>query len=122
MSITNKIPSVSELIKEIVKNFNLDYWKDIKPLFRKGSCKSLQLFIRRGPAHKSRVKWEDAYTTPEEKLLLRFWFLRITGYDRPKIFKFPGVLKPGEDIWKFVKGQGEDAIVDSFYFAYLLGA
>ena len=58
--------------------------------------------------HKSTIKWEDAYTTPEEKLLLRVWFLMDHGVMINQKIINSGVLKPGEDIWKFVKGQGEE--------------
>ena len=59
-------------------------------------------------AHKSMTEWEDAYTRPEEKILLRFWFLMDHGVMINQKIINSGVLKPGEDIWKFVKGQGEE--------------
>ena len=58
--------------------------------------------------HKSGTGWEDSYTTPEEKLLLRFWFLMDHGVAVNQKTINSGVLKPREDIWGFVKGQGEE--------------
>ena len=56
----------------------------------------------------SATGWEDVYTTPEEKLLLRFWFLMDHGVKVNQKIVNSGILKPGEDIWGFVKGQGEE--------------
>ncbi len=58
--------------------------------------------------HKSATGWEDVYTTPEEKLFLRFWFLMDHGVTVNQKIINSGILKPGEDIWGFVKGQGEE--------------
>ena len=58
--------------------------------------------------HKSMTEWEDVYTTPEEKILLRFWFLIDYGVTVNQKIINAGVLKPGADIWAFVKGQGEE--------------
>jgi hypothetical protein len=54
------------------------------------------------------TEWEDAYTTPEEKILLRFWFLMDHGVTINQKIVNTGVLKPGADIWAFVKGQGDE--------------
>jgi hypothetical protein len=59
-------------------------------------------------AHKSKTEWEDAYTTPEEKILLRFWFLIDHGITINQKVINAGVLKPGTDLWAFVKGQGDE--------------
>ena len=50
----------------------------------------------------------ETQLTPEEKLLLRFWFLMDHGVAVNQKIINSGVLKPGEDIWGFVKGQGEE--------------
>ena len=54
------------------------------------------------------TEWEDAYTTPEEKILLRFWFLMDHGATINQKLVDRGVLKPGFDLWGFLKGQGEE--------------
>ena len=59
-------------------------------------------------AHKSKTEWEDTYTTPEEKILLRFWFLIDHGITINQKVINTGVLEPEADLWAFVKGQGEE--------------
>ena len=104
----NKIPSVSELIKVSRKKFQSRLLEGYKTFIQKRQLQIPSTLYKAVAAHKSTIKWEDAYTTPEEKLLLRFWFLRDHGVMIDQKIINSGVLKPGEDIWKFVKGQGEE--------------
>ena len=102
------IPSVSELIKVSRKDFQSRLLEGYKTFIQKRQLQIPSTLYKAVAAHKSTIKWEDAYTTPEEKLLLRFWFLMDHGVMINQKIINSGVLKPGEDIWKFVKGQGEE--------------
>ena len=102
------IPSVSELIKVSRKDFKSRLLEGYKTFIKKRQLQIPSTLYKAVAAHKSTIKWEDAYTTPEEKLLLRFWFLMDHGVMINQKIINSGVLKPGEDIWKFVKGQGEE--------------
>jgi hypothetical protein len=104
----SKIPSVSELIKISRKNFQSKLLEGYKTFIKKRQLQIPSTLYKAVAADKSTIKWEDAYTTPEEKLLLRFWFLMDHGVMIDQKIINSGVLKPGEDIWKFVKGQGEE--------------
>jgi len=104
----SKIPSVSELIKVSRKDFQSILLEGYKTFVKKRQLRIPSTLYQAVAAHKSTIKWEDAYTTPEEKLLLRFWFLMDHGVMIDQKIINSGVLKPGEDIWKFVKGQGEE--------------
>ena len=104
----NQIPSVSELIKISRKQFQSILLEGYKSFIQKKRLDIPVSLYNAIASHKSTTQWEDAYTTPEEKLLLRFWFLMDHGVIiNQKIIK-SGILNPGEDIWKFVKGQGEE--------------
>lgn len=101
------VPSVSELIKISRKEF--------KPILLKGydefiKKKRLQISskIYKEIADKTSVTlWEDAYVTPEEKILLRFWFLMDHGMTITQKVIDRGVLNPGFDLWDCINGQGE---------------
>ena len=54
------------------------------------------------------TEWEDAYTTPEEKILLRFWFLMDYGVAINQKLVDSGALRPEFDLWEYVNGQGEE--------------
>ena len=104
----SKIPSVSELIKVSRQKFQSILLEGYKTFIKKRQLQIPSTLYKAVAEHKSTIEWEDAYTTPEEKLLLRFWFLMDHGVTvNQKIINL-GVLKPGEDIWGFVKGQGEE--------------
>jgi hypothetical protein len=53
--------------------------------------------------------WEDPYTTTEEKLLLRFWFLMDHGVSITQGLVNKGILRPGADLWGFLKCQDDAA-------------
>ncbi len=103
-----QIPSVSELIKVSRKQFQSTLLEGYKTFVQKKRLEIPPSLYKAVAEHKSTTEWEDAYTTPEEKLLLRFWFLMDHGVTVNQKVVDSGVLKPGADIWKFVKGQGEE--------------
>ena len=55
--------------------------------------------------HTSVTEWEDAHTTPEEKFLLRCWFLMDHGVSITQGLVQKGVLNTGSDMWGFLKSQ-----------------
>ena len=103
-----QIPSVSELIKVSRKEFQSVLLEGYKTFLKKKRLDIPSSLYKTIAAHKSMTEWEDAYTTPEEKILLRFWFLMDHGVTINQKIVNAGVLKPGADIWAFVKGQGEE--------------
>ncbi|MFT4580158.1 MAG: hypothetical protein ACI8PD_001868 [Nitrospinales bacterium] len=103
-----QIPSVSELIKVSRKQFQSILLEGYKTFLKKKRIEVPSSLYKTIAEHKSMTEWEDAYTTPEEKILLRFWFLIDHGVTVNQKIINAGVLKPGADIWAFVKGQGEE--------------
>ena len=104
----SQVPSVSELIKVSRKQFQSTVLSGYKTFLQKKRIDIPSSLYNAIAIHKSRTGWEDPYTTPEEKLLLRFWFLMDHGVAVNQKTINSGVLKPGEDIWGFVKGQEEE--------------
>ena len=104
----SQIPSVSELIKVSRKQFQSTVLSGYKTFLQKKRIDIPSSLYNAIAIDKSGTGWEDSYTTPEEKLLLRFWFLMDHGVAVNQKIINSGVLKPGEDIWGFVKGQGEE--------------
>ena len=101
----NTFPSVSELIK-ISR-------KELQPLLQEGFAAFIQkkrltipaeLFEEVGE-HRSVTLWEDPYTTVEEKLLLKFWFLMDHGVSITQSLIQKGVLRPGFDLCAYLKNQ-----------------
>ena len=100
-------PSVSELIK-ISR-------KEIMPMAREGYksfIKKRRLIIPAGlmdemEKYTSVTFWEDPYTTAEEKLLLRFWFLMDHGASITQGLVNKGILRPGADLWGLLKRQDD---------------
>jgi hypothetical protein len=103
-----QIPSVSELIKVSRKEFQSVLLEGYKTFLKKKRLDIPSSLYKAIAAHKSMTEWEDAYTRPEEKILLRFWFLMDHGVTINQKIVNTGVLKPGADIWAFVKGQGDE--------------
>jgi hypothetical protein len=103
-----QIPSVSELIKISRKKFQSLLMEGYKTFLKKKRIEIPSLMYKAIATHKSKTEWEDEYTTPEEKILLRFWFLIDHGVTINQKVINAGVLKPGADLWAFVKGYGEE--------------
>ena len=104
----NQIPTVSELIKISRKQFRSILLEGYKSFVQKKNLKISSPLYKALASHKSTTGWEDKFTTPEEKLLLRFWFLMDHEVTVNQNIINSGILRPGEDIWKFVKGHGEE--------------
>ena len=102
------VPSVSELIK-ISR-------KELQPLLKEGYRAFVQKKRLKIPAkllqdvgrHRSVTLWEDPYTTVEEKLLLKFWFLMDHGVSITQKLIEKGVLQPGFDFSGYLKNQSSE--------------
>jgi hypothetical protein len=103
-----QIPSVSELIKISRKQFHSILLEGYKTFLKKKRIVIPSYLYKAIAAQKSKTAWEDVYTTPEEKILLRFWFLIDHGVTINQKVINAGVLKPGADLWAIVKGQGDE--------------
>ena len=102
------VPSVSELIKISRKEFQPTLKKGYEAFVKKKRLHIPPALYRQIASKQSVTEWEDAYTTPEEKILLCFWFLMDHGATINQKLVDHGVLKPGFDLWGFLKGQGEE--------------
>ena len=102
------VPSVSELIKISRKEFQPTLKKGYEAFVNKKRLHIPPALYRQIASKQSVTEWEDAYTTPEEKILLCFWFLMDHGATINQKLVNHGVLKPGFDLWGFLKGQGEE--------------
>ncbi len=101
------VPSVSELIKISRKEFKPDLIKGYESFLKKKRLQISSKVYKEIADKPSVTLWEDAYVTPEEKILLRFWFLMDHGVTINQKVIDRGVLKPGFDLWGFIQGQGE---------------
>ncbi len=100
------VPSVSELIKISRKEFQPTLKKVYENFVKKKHLQIPPALLKEMASHKSITEWEDAYTSPEEKILLRIWFLKDYGVTINQKLVDLGVLRPKYDLWEFVKGQG----------------
>ncbi|MBT5026943.1 MAG: hypothetical protein HOH38_08500 [Nitrospinaceae bacterium] len=103
----DSVPSVSELIKISRKEFQATLKNGYVKFISQKRLKIPNAIYKEIASKQSVTEWEDAYTTPEEKILLRFWFLKDYGLTINQKLIDDGVLKPGFDLWTYLKGQGE---------------
>ncbi len=99
------LPSVSELIKISRKDFQPMLVEGFNGFVKKRRLNIPESLMRDLKEHASVTEWEDAHTTPEEKFLLRCWFLMDHGVSITQGLVQKGVLNPGSDVWDFLKGQ-----------------
>ncbi len=99
------LPSVSELIKISRKDFQPMLVEGFNVFVKKRRLDIPGSLMRDLKEHASVTEWEDAHTTPEEKLLLRCWFLMDHGVSITQGLVQKGVLNPGADVWDFLKSQ-----------------
>ncbi len=103
------VPSVSELIKISRKDFNplvIDGYNAFVKKRRLNIPPGLYDAIK---THKSLTSWEDQYTTPEEKLLLKFWFMMDHGVNITQGLVNKGIFLPEADLLAHVKNQGAES-------------
>jgi len=99
------LPSVSELIKISRKDFQPMLIEGFNAFVKKRRLNIPDDLMQALKKHSSVTEWEDAYTTPEEKFLLRAWFLMDHGTSVTQGLVQKGVLNPGSDLWGFLKAQ-----------------
>jgi len=100
------VPSVSELIKISRKEFQPTLVKGYADFLKKKRLQISPALYKSIASKPSVTLWEDAYATPEEKILLRFWFLMDHGVTINQKLIDSGALKPGFDLWEFLQNQG----------------
>lgn len=96
------VPSVSELIKISRKEFQPILIKGYAAFVKRKRLQISNDLYKKIASNSSVTLWEDAYTTPEEKILLRFWFLMDHGVTISQKLIDKGILKPGFDLWELV--------------------
>jgi hypothetical protein len=104
----DNFPSVSELIKISRKDFQpllIDGFKSFVKKRRLNIPESLMNALKN---HASVTEWEDDCTTPEEKFLLRAWFLMDHGTSVTQGLIQKGVMNPGSNLWGLVKDQASE--------------
>lgn len=101
----DNLPSVSELIKISRKDFQPILVEGFNIFVKKKRLNIPDSLMRDLKEHASVTEWEDAHTTPEEKFLLRCWFLMDHGVSITQGLIHKEVLNPGSDVWSFLKSQ-----------------
>jgi len=104
----DRVPSVSELIKSSRKDFQPVILSGYNEFIKKKRLTISKELYDQIASHQSATSWEDSYTTPEEKLLLKFWFLMDHGVSVTQRVIEKGVFAPASDLWGFLKSQSED--------------
>ncbi len=101
----DNLPSVSELIKISRKDFQPLLVEGFGAFVKKRRLDIPGSLMQGLKKHSAITEWEDAHTTPEEKFLLRCWFLMDHGVSITQGLIHKGVLNPGSDLWDFLKSQ-----------------
>lgn len=114
---STSIPSVSELIKISREEFRPLVVEGYNTFLKKRRLSVPQKLYDEMASHRSVTCWEDPQTTPEEKILLRCWFLMDHGMSITQGLINKGVLSPGTDLLEYLKLQTKELIVDSADFA-----
>ena len=97
------IPSVSELIKISRLDFAPMVIDGYKEFIKKRRLDIPSRLFEEISSHRSVTLWEDRHTTPQEKLMLKFWFLMDHGVNITQGLVQKGLLRPGVDLWAFLK-------------------
>lgn len=101
----DNLPSVSELIKISRKDFQPMLVEGFNAFVKKRRLDIPESLMKDLKKHASVTEWEDAHTTPEEKFLLRCWFLMDHGVSITQGLIQKGVLNSGSDVWDFLNSQ-----------------
>jgi hypothetical protein len=99
------IPSVSELIKISRREFQPLLVQGYESFIKKRRLTLPAELYQALKEYRSRTSWEDAYTTPEEKFLLRCWFLMDHGVSITQGLVNKGVLNPKTDLSGYMNSQ-----------------
>ena len=101
------VPSVSELIKISRKEFKPILLAGFQSFLKKKRLGIPDELLEAHARHRSVPEWEDPHTTPEEKILLKIWFLMDHGVPVNQGLIRKGVLMPGTDLWAYLKNPGQ---------------
>lgn len=113
----NNIPSVSELIKISREEFKPVIVDGYKTFIKKRRLAIPQSLYDEIAGYRSLTSWEDPYTTTEEKVLLRCWFLMDHGVSITQGLINKGVLRPTTDLLDHLDPQGVSAKAGLIGFA-----
>lgn len=102
---TDNQPSVSELIKISRQDFKPILVEGFKAFVKKRRLDIPDKLMQDLEGHASVTEWEDPCTTPEEKFLLRAWFLMDHGVSVTQGLVQKGMMGPGADLWAHVNSQ-----------------
>lgn len=102
------VPSVSELIKISRKGFRPLVIEGFNAFIKKRRLTIPQKLYEEMSSYQSVTSWEDPHTSPEEKFLLRFWFLMDYGVSITQGMIDRGIFKPGGDLWGYLKVQDSE--------------
>ena len=105
---SQNFPIVSEVVKISRKDFKPLLVEAFSAFIRKRRLSISSSLYDAVLKHKSITSWEDKFTTVEEKLLLKFWFLMDHGVNITQGLVNKGAFSPNSDLWSFVKIQGLD--------------
>lgn len=100
-----QVPSVSELIKISRKELQPMLQEGFRGFVGKKRLTIPEDLVKEVGKRRSVTFWEDSYTTVEEKLLLKFWFLMDHGVSITQRLVQKEVLRPGFDMWRVLKSQ-----------------
>lgn len=104
----DQIPSVSELIKISREDFRPIVIQGYKAFLKNKRLILPQKLFNEVAHHRSVTDWEDPCTTPEEKILLKFWFLMDHGVPITQGLIKKGVLSESFDLLGFLNFQGSE--------------
>ena len=100
------VPNISEVVKISRKDFEPLLVEAFNIFIRKRRLSISSSVYDAVLKHKSVTSWEDKFTTVEEKLLLKFWFLMDHGVNITQGLVNKGAFSPNSDLWRFVRTQG----------------
>ena len=102
----HNLPSVSELLKISREDFKLLLMEGFNTFVKERRLNISSSLYDSVAKQKSITSWEDKFTTVEEKLLLKFWFLMDHGVKITQGLVKKGAFSPDSDLWGYVKNQG----------------
>jgi len=103
-----RVPSVSELIKISRQDFKPYILEGYQNILKKKRLTVPDALYQEIARHRSVTGWEDAHTLPEEKILLKIWFLMDHGVPVTQRVIDKGLLKPGIDLWAETRNQSPE--------------
>ena len=102
------VPTVSELIKISRRDFKPLMIDEYNAFIKKRRLNIPSSLYNAVAEHQSITSWEDHFVTPEEKLLLKFWFMMDHGVNITQGLIKKGIFAPCSDLWGHVKNQSSE--------------